>query len=209
MKKQIFIMLGIVVVMLGIGFLLFQSEGGTPQPTIINVAEHTDSYVLGPAKAKITVVEFADFQCPGCGASAPMMEQLNEMYKDQVRIVFRHFPLQQHKNARLAAVAAEAAGEQGKFWEMYKTLFGKQTDWSELAKPASLFVSYAKELGLDTTKFEQDLASTKYNEKIERDIKEALGYGVNSTPTFFVNGEKFVGVPGSAFKNKIEELIKN
>src|SRR3989338_64371 len=128
MKKQLLIMAGIAIAILGIGLLLFNSDSNSNtsnnEPMV-----HPDSYTLGSESAKVTIKEFADFQCPACAAATPIVKQLSQDYFDQIKIVFRHFPLQQHRNGMPAAYAAEAAGEQGKFWEMYEMLYAKQSQW--------------------------------------------------------------------------------
>lgn len=153
-----------------------------------NIADH----VFGKPDSKVIFVEYGDFQCPGCGGAHPTIKSLTEKYKDQLTFVFRNFPITSiHPNARAAAAAAEAAGLQGKYWEMHNRLFESQSSWQNLAsdKRTDFFVGYATELGLDTNKFKEDLASTSINQKIAFDQALAKKDKVNSTPTFYLNGE--------------------
>jgi protein-disulfide isomerase len=149
--------------------------------------------VYGAADSKVVLIEYGDFQCPGCGAVHPQVKVAMEEYKDRVAFVFRNFPLTTiHPNARAASAAAEAAGLQDKYWEMHDKLFEAQSDWETLTgeQRTDLFMSFASELGLDQDQFKTDLASANVNTKISFD--QALGkkVGVDSTPTFFLNGEK-------------------
>ena len=126
----------------------------------------------------------------------------------QVRFAYRHFPLPQHKNAKLAATVAEAAGKQDKFWEMHDLIFQNQSDWSEEKNAAVIFAKYAQDLGLDLAQFQTDIASEEIKAKIENDYKSGVKAGVNSTPTFFLNGKK-INNPRNydEFKNAIEQAL--
>src|SRR3990167_9059329 len=147
---------------------------------------------IGDPNASVKIVEFADLQCPACRSAAPIVKNVLEKRKDQVYFVWRHYPLSTHKNARLAARAAEAAAIQGKFFEMADILFTKQPEWSEKSDPKDLFAGYAQELGLDVEKFKTDLDESY--DIIDRDFADGNKVGVSSTPTFFINGEKKPGV---------------
>lgn len=165
-----------------------------------------DSHATASESAQVTIVEFADFQCPACADAAPQVKKLLSEYGDKVRLVYRHFPLNQHKNAFVVAEAAEAAGEQGKFWEMAEMLYAKQKEWENEKNPVDLFVGYAKELGLDEVKFREFVEAKKAEDKIKRDQSDGFIVGVNSTPTFFVNGYK-VG-NWSNLRAEIEEALQ-
>ena len=164
-----------------------------------NVNEKADEAVLlantknsiGDSNAPVKIVEFADLQCPACRSAAPIVKNVLEKHKDQVYFVWRHYPLSTHKNARLAARAAEAAAIQGKFFEMTDILFTKQPEWSEKSDSKDLFVSYAQEIGLDVEKFKADLDASY--DIIDQDFADGNKVGVSSTPTFFINGEKKPG----------------
>lgn len=156
-------------------------------------------------EVKVTVTEFSDFQCPACRAAQGMVKQLEE--KEGVRIVYRHFPLSSiHKNAQLAAEAAEAAFAQGKFWEFHDILFERQEQWAEEKNPETKFIEYAGELELDKDAFTKALVDHAYRELVISDYQEGLKVGVNATPTFYVNGRKVNTV--DLLKVVDEELAK-
>ena len=169
-----------------------------------------DSHKISYPDAKATLVEFGDFQCPACGASHPIVKQLLSVYKNDPTFVFRQYPLPVHQNARIAALASEAAGAQGKFFEMENLLFDNQKDWSESKNPLNdHFINYAKEIKLDIDKFEKDVKDKKYESRINKDIADGNSLGVNSTPTFFINGViQPGGLPYNQFKSKIDEALK-
>lgn len=140
-------------------------------------------------ETKVTVVEFSDFQCPACRAAQGLVKQLEG--KEGVKIVYRHFPLSSiHKNAQIAAEAAEAAYAQGKFWEMHDLLFEKQSEWAEEKSPEGKFIEYAKSLELNADEFTKALAEHSYRQLVLDDYQEGIRLSVNATPTFFVNGRK-------------------
>jgi protein-disulfide isomerase len=163
----------------------------------VNVA---GSPALGPATAAVTIVEFSDFQCPFCGRVGPALKQVRETYGDQVRIVFKHLPLDTHPKAPAAHLAAEAAGRQGKFWEMHDKIFENQREMAP-----EKYAQYAAELGLDVTKFDRDRASAEVKSRIDADKREAAQLGATGTPAFFINGKYVSGAkPFEAFKELID-----
>lgn len=146
-----------------------------------------DSPILGPADAPVTLVEFLDPECESCRAAYPLIKELLAEYPDDLRLVVRYFPL--HANSTLAAQATEAAGEQGKYWEMQELLFERQPEWGEQQTlQEELFIEYARGLGLDVDRFIADMSKTQYVKKVERDRADGVALGVRGTPTFFVNG---------------------
>lgn len=154
-----------------------------------NIADH----VFGKADSKVVFVEYGDFQCPGCGSAFAPVKAVTEKYKDQLAFVFRNFPLASlHPNARVAAAGAEAAGLQGKYWEMHDKLYEGQNTWGSLSasERTNFLASYAQELGLNVDRFKTDLAGAEVNKKINFDQAIGKKIGVNSTPTFFLNGKK-------------------
>lgn len=156
-----------------------------------NIADH----IYGNANSTVTLINYGDFQCPGCGQAHPEIKSIIEQYKDQIRFVFRNFPLTTiHANAKAAAGAAEAAGLQGKYWEMFNKIYESQSAWSNLdaSERNDFFAKYASDLGLDTAKFNTDLqaAPTTINKKIDYDYALGKKAGVDSTPTFFLDGVK-------------------
>jgi protein-disulfide isomerase len=164
-----------------------------------------DAPVKGPAGAKVTVVAFSDFQCPFCSRAVPVMKQIEDEYKGKVKIAFKQLPLPFHDKAHLAAEAALAANEQGKFWQMHDKLFANQ---QALDRPN--LEKYAEELGLNMTKFKAALDSGKFKDKVDSDAKEGAAVGATGTPTFFINGTKVVGAqPFDAFKTVIDTELKS
>jgi protein-disulfide isomerase len=182
-------------------------------PAPVSLADH----ILGPADAKVTLIEYSDFQCPACELYYQIIEQLVNESSTTMRLVYRHFPLDevlpdgkvQHPNADGAAMASEAAGVQGKFWEMYRLLFGNHADWTELSDPTSVFVGYATKLGLNVDQFKKDLTNQSLRDAIQADKNEGMSIGINSTPTFFVNGKTIVNPQGyEAFKAIIDAAAR-
>lgn len=148
----------------------------------------------GNLNAPVTVEEFADFQCPSCGAYYPELKKIEAEYGDRLRVVFRENPLlPMHQYALVAAQAAEAAGLQGKFWEMHDKLYENQKTWSESKDVVPLFADYAKQIGLDTDRFMRDLNGEAVAVRIFQDGKRSHALLIQSTPTFFVNGKEAKG----------------
>lgn len=147
----------------------------------------------GNPESPIILVEYGDFQCPACAAYHPMIDQLVKQRGNDFRFVYRHFPLKSiHPNADGASRASEAAGMQGKFWEMYDIIYQRQTSWSNLGRGTveETFIGYAKELGLNEEQFKKDMASDAVKDKVDNQLKDGTASGVSSTPTLFLNGEK-------------------
>lgn len=198
MPREYKILLGIGLAAIVIGWLLFKFAG-TPM-TQAPLTDRPGAYTKGNANAPITVTEFADFQCPACQMATPIADQLLSTYPDTVKVVFRHFPLSSHPFAQLGAQAAEAAGAQGKFWEMHDELYSHQNEWGDMTKPLSRseviekFIGYARELKLDEAKFRGDLESNAQGANISSDMDAGTASGVNSTPQFFV-GQTMIDNP--------------
>lgn len=184
-----------------------QSPRPTPPPaaTVVKIDVPAEAPAKGPKTAKVTIVEWSDFQCPFCSRAIPVLKQIEDTYGKDVRVVFRHQPLPFHQNAPLAAEASLAAHEQGKFWEYHDKLFANQT---ALDRPA--LEKYAQELGLDVPKFKNALDGGKFKARVSQDSAAGTAAGANGTPTFFVNGRKVVGaLPFESFKPVIEtEMAK-
>ncbi|MGA9522560.1 MAG: thioredoxin domain-containing protein, partial [Myxococcaceae bacterium] len=158
---------------------------------------------IGPADAKVTIVEWSDFQCPFCSRAKGTVDQVREQYGNDVRVVFRHQPLPFHPQAQIAAEASMAAHEQGKFWEYHDKLFAN----AKALMRADL-ERYAQELGLDLAKFKEALDTGKFKAVVQADAAEGAKVGANGTPTFFINGRKLVGAqPIDAFKREIDAEI--
>lgn len=149
----------------------------------ISERDHTQ----GPTDAPVTLVEYGDYECPHCRRAHPIVQQIQRRMGADLRFVFRHFPLREsHPHAERAAEAAEAAGAQGKFWEMHERLFERQ-----FALEDENLLEYATELGLDATRFGAELAAGRYQERVREDFRSGVSSGVNGTPTFFINGTRY------------------
>lgn len=204
--------LGIVLVIA----MLFSSRFLNPAPipatseeaaSILAIA--SDDYVKGSPEAKVTLVEYLDFECEACGAYYPLIKQLSVDFPNDLRIVTRYFPLPGHKNSMTAALAVEAAAKQGKYWEMHDILFENQGTWGNKAIPTpQVFEAYAQRLGLDITKFKSDVANPATKARVERDFNASEKLGNTGTPSLFINGKK-IDNPGSyeAFKALIRAEI--
>jgi protein-disulfide isomerase len=144
-------------------------------------------HIRGNPGAPVTLEEFGDFECPSCANLATFLDQVVKEYHPRVRVIFRNFPLAIHKFARDAALAAEAAGLQGRYWEMHDMLFREQPVWSSANDVRTLFSSYAETLGLDLRQFKKDMESEKAGERIESDQARAKSLGVKTAPTLFVD----------------------
>jgi protein-disulfide isomerase len=176
---------------------------GTAQPVIADIQLAADDHVRGDKNAKVTLVEYSDFQCPYCGAVTPTLEKILSDYKGKVKLIFRHYPLSFHENAQKAAEASECASEQGKFWEMHDKMFTNQS-----ALTVDNLKQYAKDLKLNTTKFNSCLDSGKYAQKVKDEETQGTQYGVEGTPATFVNGTLVSGaVPYDSFKQVIDAAL--
>src|SRR6266446_4904488 len=136
----------------------------------------------------VVLEEYGDYQCPPCGQLYPELKQIEKEYGDQVQIVFHHFPLaKMHKNALMAAHAAEAARNQKKFWEMHDRLYRNQSAWADQENPRPIFLSYARELGLNVEQFQSDMESNQVDQRISADMQRGASLGVNGTPSVFLD----------------------
>lgn len=217
----------IVLCVLGLGGLVYMTKKDTvnvdsTDPTAIIAS--TDSvigdHVEGNPNAKVTLFEYGDFQCPGCAGAHKNTPKIQQIYKDKVRFVFRNYPLTSiHPNSVAASSAAEAAGLQGKYWEMNNLLYNNREQWVNLSadQRGSAFTSFANQLGLNITQFNTDLSSPKVQKKIQFD--QALGNkaGVQSTtPSFFINRDKVdsnavddvISKDGAALMDALDAALK-
>jgi protein-disulfide isomerase len=211
---KIGLILAFSIFVLVFGIIKLASSGNPLDKTLnqstssVNVVSSSD-WMKGNKEAKTVLIEFSDFQCPACGAYYQVVKQLNQEFKDKIQFVYRHFPLRQiHANADLAARSAEAAGKQNKFWEMHDMLFENQNKWSGEKNTKDIFIEYARSLNLDIEKFKNDLDSKEVKAKVENDYQDGVRFGVNATPTFFLNDTKLQN-PRSyeEFKTLLEEAI--
>lgn len=200
------ILLGILsaaVVIIGVTSIFFsqspKNQPAIPRETLIS----SDAHTRGNASASAYLVEFSDFQCPACKSAKPFVEATVERYKEKLLFVYRHFPLGQHQYAIHAAIAAEAAGLQGKFWEMSELIFANQDKLSD-----DLYVRLAKELYLDEKKFTDALADPKLKDKVIQDRDYGESIGIDSTPTFFLNGKKLTLASFSDLRTEVERAVQ-
>ncbi len=147
------------------------------------------AHVRGNPDAPVTLEEFADFQCPPCSSFAGFGEELLKEYDSRLRIVFRNFPLPLHEHAQEAALAAEAAGLQGRFWEMHDVLYREQAAWSKAPNARELFESYAGTIGLNLDQFRKDVDGEKARERVDADHARGESLGIKITPTLFINNQ--------------------
>lgn len=165
---------------------------GSPADTSANIPPGSQPpHVLGPANAQVTLEEFGDFECPPCGILHPILVQMHNEFGDKLKIIFREFPLvPNHQHALAAASSAEAAGMQGKFWEMHDLIYENQKVWHEAFDVRPIFEDYAKRIGLDLERFKQDLNSDYVARRITDDGVRGRAMGVKGTPTVFMNGRE-------------------
>jgi protein-disulfide isomerase len=225
MRKEIKILalIGIVIVVaavLGAGYYRDSVQGvRRPAAGADSALVRSDSPTLGPANAPVTLVEFLDPECESCGAFSPVVKQILKDYGGRVRLVVRYMPF--HPNSLLAATVTEAAGEQGKYWEMQELLFRRQPEWGEIhghgghaappvrrEQPSVLFERYAAELGLDVERVRAAVAENRYAAKVERDRRDGQSLGVSKTPTFFVNGRQLARFSQQDLRALIEDELK-
>ena len=184
--------LGVVVVaILAIGGVVFFSRSGSPDTANVDVK---DGWKTGSDSAPVKIVEFGDFQCGACKLAAEPLRQAVESRKNKVQLVYLHFPISSiHQNAMSSALASEAAGEQGKFWEMYDQLYVTQSQWEKISDGASFFRQIAQSLKLDMNKYDNTVSDRSVEKKINSQLSYGTSLGVDRTPTLFVNNKKYTG----------------
>jgi len=201
--------IGTVFVLMKLASMAPKSDNNTNNSKIAPAILDSDN-VKGNKNAKITIIEYSDFQCPACNAYFPILKQINDEFSKDILFVYRHFPLKQiHKNAESAARASEAAKEQGKFWEMHDMIFVNQSVWAEDKNAKDIFIKYAKNLELDANKFKADIDSQKIKDKVNSDYQGGFQARVNSTPSFFLNGNKIQNLRSvEEFRNIINQELE-
>ncbi len=224
MRKEI-VILGVIALAIIVGVVIGSGYyRNTVQKTSVtnsnsNITPETlvrpDSPTLGSADAPVTLVEFLDPECESCASFGPVVKKILKDYDGKIRLVVRYMPL--HPNSMKAANLTEAAGEQGKYWQMQELLFQKQAEWGErhgappTAQPANieeLFEKYAMELGLDINKVNAAIKENKYKDKLERDRRDGQTLGVMKTPSFFVNGRILVRFSEADLRALIDDELK-
>jgi len=212
MSKEAKVLTGILLLIVAAMIGLFVLANGGDKPADSSKADasvlvRSDSNKTGTGK--VQVVEFGDYQCPACGTAHPILKQLLGAYSDKISLVFRNYPLSQlHKNALNSAEAAEAAGAQGKYWEMHDKLYETQAEWSNLADPSDKFAEYATALGLDATKIKDAMKNQTYKAKIDKDVADGDTLKVNSTPTIYVDGVIMTAHDYSTLRDAVEAALK-
>ncbi len=212
-ELKVFIGIGLATLLLiGGGIWLF-SKNTTPSSAATvdsSLLIHDNSHRIATESATLTLVEFGDFQCPSCAAVHPVVKQIITDYSQKLNFVYRNFPLSQHPNAFPAAQAAEAAGAAGKYWQMFDKLYENQTSWAEEKDPTPIFLAYAKDIGLNVTEFEKAIKDSKFTDVITQDQRDGEAAGVDSTPTFYLNGQKLENLTGiEDFKSRIDSRLQN
>ena len=208
-----FVIIGAVLVAVTAAVLLMSRQpAGNGTPAAANTSASpaqrqgpqpgaSNPWSRGMPTARVTVEEFSDFQCPACGNLEPGLRRVMKDYEDRARFVFRNYPLQMHRYAFLASRAAEAAGAQGKFWEMHDMLYDNQKEWSDSMEPRVQFDSYATRLGLDVQRFKADMERQDLAERVKADMLRGNSLGVKGTPTVYLNGRELV--PGQLITEDI------
>lgn len=191
-------------------FLLSRGESGgeTLESGAVSQIDYSKGQKIGSDSAKVKLVEFSDLQCPACAAAELVLKNLRTTYPNKIQFIYRHFPLPQHSYGRKVASLAEAAGEEGKFWEMHDKLFEMQSEWSGLPDATSFFLKLVKDLNLDEDKVKQALEKDIFKSKIDDSIAEGQRLGVTSTPTFFLNGRKLNLTTFDDLTKAVEEELK-
>ena len=171
-----------------------------PAGTLSEAVSQTTDHLEGSPNAKVVLVEYSDFQCPACRLYYPVVKNIVSKYGQQIQVIYRVFPLPQHDKGYLAARAAEAAGVQGKFWQMHDKLFEGQILWTGKSEIEAIqtFTDYATQIGLDKTKFSSDMNSPAIADRIQRDLTSGVSSNVDATPTFFLNGAKLTDLTSYA-----------
>ena len=183
----------------------------TPAPLKVSQLGAIPPHSVGPDDAPVTLEEFGDFQCPPCGLLHPVLKDMEKEFGPQLRVIFREFPLAQtHQHAINAARAAEAAGMQGKFWEMHDLIFTNQRTWKDAFDARPAFEGYAVQLGLDIGKFRRDVTSSAVDQRITLDGRRANAMGVSGTPTVFMNGREvpFESLPPEKLRPLIQAELR-
>jgi protein-disulfide isomerase len=192
-RNKLLTFLVIIIVVIGVGVLLVMAGNNGDGDVVTN--DYADP-TLGTAEAAVVVEEYSDFQCPACASAEPVVKDLIDQYGDRISFAYNDFPLTNiHSNAKNAAIAGQCALAQGKFWELHDLFFDRQLSWEgkSRSEAVNLFKEYAGEVGLDQALFDACLDNKDTEKAVDEDISEARSRSVNSTPTFFINGERVVG----------------
>lgn len=225
MDRTRWIIFGLIVVATLGGLIAFTKKDAVDVNSIdaASIVHATDALpgdnVYGNKDAKVVLIEYGDFQCPGCAGSYPQLKAIKEEYKEQIAFVFRNFPLTtMHPNALAASTAAEAAAQQGKFWEMHDKLYENQNAWQSADTTArmGIFSGYANDVGVKMEQFTNDLSSTRVSGKISRDRALGNKIGVTGTPSLYIGADKvddettsaLIGGDADKLRDKIDAALK-
>ncbi len=202
--KNPLLIIGVIVVVLIVSSVWYSNSEGQKNNAGVDTSK---TFIKGNPEASITLVEYSDFQCPACAGFQPVLADVMNEFGNDIRFEYKHFPLPMHSLAEPAARAAEAAGQQDKFYEFHDVLFEKQKTWSNSSNPNALFTQYAEELGLDMQKFRRQMNASLLADKISDSKAEAKKLNVTATPTFFLNGEKMDLVSYEDFYQQIAQTV--
>jgi protein-disulfide isomerase len=190
------IALGMALAAIFFGHSLVQPARESAVTTVLSTANLNQAHYRGSPDARVTLVEYIDYQCPPCANYNGVVNEVLQRYGDKVRLEVRHYPLMApHKNALPASIAAEAAGEQGHFWDMHDMLLSTQQSWSRDDDPTLYFAKTAARLGLDVSRFRQALAAPEVRQRVMNDLVAGRESNVTAAPTFFINGQKAQSAP--------------
>lgn len=220
--NKIFIIVVLATIILVAGGIFLMTKGNPPATPADNKVDTSKlvspnsyvtsgfsdgNYLPATASATTTLVEFGDYECPACALYSPMVRQLLTDFAGKINFVFRNYPLSQHSNSLLASYAVEAAGLQGKYWQMHEKVYATQSSWENLSDPKSVFIGYAQGFGLDVNKFTTDMNSSRVKDIVQADVDAGNAVGLTETPTFYLNDLK-INLTGSydQFKNLIQPV---
>jgi protein-disulfide isomerase len=212
-RLVLWILLGVIVAAGVIWYAVFTATKPAPpapQPAADAQLVREDSHrVTAPATEKAQLVEFLDFECESCRAAQPLVEELKKEFGDRITFVNRYFPLPGHRNSGTAALAVEAAAQQGQYQQMYTKMFETQPQWGEKQdSQAPLFRTFAQELGLDLAKYDAAVADEATRDRIRKDVADGRALGVTGTPTFFLDGQQLTLSTEADFRQKLTDAAK-
>lgn len=220
-EAKILGIIGLITAIILVGGIFFLTKSGSSSSSDVLSAEtvnidYSKGEKIGSDSAKVKLVEFADFQCPACASAEPTIKEIINARYDNFQYIFRYFPLAQHKNAQAAANFAkfasannEPGSSSNKFWEVSYKLFETQSQWENLGDPSDFFANIAGELGLDKTAAKEAVTKQMYKDQIQADVNEGSTIGVDSTPTFYLNGHKLNLTKGyQEVKALVEQELK-
>lgn len=193
------IIVAVFLIATGVGVALYQNRDEPPPPRTGKLAYGKPgaepAHVRGPAKAPVAVEEFGDFECLPCSLLYPILKKAETDYAERLSVTFREYPLPKHTHAKIGARAAEAAGLQGRFWEMHDLLYEDRLNWLKAADTRAALISYASKLGLDAERFQKDLDAEEVTQRIAADGERVKSLELDRTPSVLINGDRFTTRP--------------